>query len=89
MYAPLTMTDDSMESRLTMLRLINGFQGSQAIHTLVQMSIPDLLADGTQTSDDLAAKTGAQPVISCDLAWTHGPIAPSTLMNRQPSTAPW
>ena len=41
-----------METRLTVLRLINDFQVSQAIHTLVEMSIPDLLADGPQTSDD-------------------------------------
>ena len=41
-----------METRLTVLRLINDFQVSQAIHTLVEMSIPDLLADGAQTSDD-------------------------------------
>lgn len=41
-----------------LLGLINGFQVSQAIHVAVALGIPDLLAEGRRSSDELAALTG-------------------------------
>jgi hypothetical protein len=86
MYAPLTMTDDSMESRFTMLRLINGFQGSQAIHTLVQMSIPDLLADGTLLrSDHRQSPVGWAALIGRPAMWGNwGPAQRQHSLGRGP-----
>jgi hypothetical protein len=41
------------------MRLVNGYQVSQAIHVAVTLGIPDLLADGARTSDELAEEAGA------------------------------
>jgi hypothetical protein len=41
------------------MRLIGGFQVSQAIHAAVDLGIPDLLADDERTADELATSTGA------------------------------
>jgi hypothetical protein len=42
-------------------RIVNGYQISQAIHAVTALGIPDLIGDGTRTSDDLAAATGSDP----------------------------
>jgi O-methyltransferase domain/Dimerisation domain len=55
------MTEASHASDL--MRLVNGFQISQAIHAAAVLGIADLLADGPQASDDLAAKTKTQPAV--------------------------
>ena len=38
-------------------RLINGYQVSQAIHVATVLDIPELLAEGPRTPDELAAAT--------------------------------
>ena len=42
-------------------RLVDGFRVTQAIHAAVDLGIPDLLADGERTADDLAQASGADP----------------------------
>jgi hypothetical protein len=42
-------------------RLVSGFHVTQAIHAAVELGVPDLLADGERTSDDLAQASGADP----------------------------
>lgn len=49
-------TDDGHAHQL--LRLINGFQVSQAIHVVVALGIPDLLAETRRSSSELAALAG-------------------------------
>jgi hypothetical protein len=44
-----------------LLRLVNGYQVSQAIHVAAKLGIADLLADGPRGSDDLAAATDTHP----------------------------
>src|SRR6476620_10000535 len=44
-----------------MMRLINGYQVSQAIHVAAALGIGDLLASGPRSSDDLAATTDSHP----------------------------
>jgi hypothetical protein len=44
-----------------LLRLVNGYQVSQAIHVAAVLGIADLLEDGPRTSDDLAAATETHP----------------------------
>jgi hypothetical protein len=44
---------------VTLRRLVNGYQVTQAIHVAAVLGIADLLADGTRSSDDLAAASGA------------------------------
>lgn len=43
----------------TLMRLVTGFQVSQAIHVAVVLGVADLLREGTRTSDDLAKACGA------------------------------
>lgn len=43
------------------MRLINGYQVSQALHVAAVLGIADLLAAGPRTSDDLARATGTHP----------------------------
>jgi hypothetical protein len=43
----------------TLRRLINGYQVSQAIHAASVLGIPELLAEGPRTTDELAAATGS------------------------------
>jgi hypothetical protein len=40
-------------------RLVDGFRVSQTIHAAVDLGIPDLLADGDRTADELADASGA------------------------------
>ena len=42
------------EAAARLLRLVNGYQVSQAIHVATSLGIADLLADGPRTSDELA-----------------------------------
>jgi hypothetical protein len=44
-----------------LMRLVNGYQVSQAIHVAATLGIADLLKDGPRTSDDLAAATSTHP----------------------------
>src|SRR5690349_1003695 len=44
-----------------LMRLVNGYQVSQAIHVVAALGIADLLRDGPRTSDDLAAAVSAHP----------------------------
>ncbi|MGB8273875.1 MAG: methyltransferase, partial [Alphaproteobacteria bacterium] len=53
------MTEPDHPSQL--MRLVNGFQVSQAIHVAATLGIADLLANGPRASDDLAAKTKTDP----------------------------
>jgi predicted O-methyltransferase YrrM len=43
------------------LGLIGGYQVSQAIYAAAQLKLPDLIAAGVDTSEDLAARAGAVP----------------------------
>jgi hypothetical protein len=47
------------EATATLMRLVNGYQVSQAIHVAATLGIADLLAAGARTSDDLAEEAGA------------------------------
>src|SRR3954470_5959678 len=40
---------------------VNGYQVSQALHVAAVLGVADLLADGSRSSDDLAATCGAHP----------------------------
>ena len=44
-----------------LMRLVNGYQVSQAIHVVATLGIADLLTDGPRTSDDLAAVAEVHP----------------------------
>jgi hypothetical protein len=50
---------DPREAAATLMRLVNGYQVSQAIHVAATLGIADLLAGGARTSDDLAEEAGA------------------------------
>jgi hypothetical protein len=52
---------NARENTATLLRLVNGYYVSQAIHVAASLGIADLLADGTRTSDDLAHEADADP----------------------------
>ena len=53
----MTVRNPSVE----LMRLVNGYQVSQAIHVVATLGIADLLMEGPRTSDDLAAAAGAHP----------------------------
>src|SRR3954451_13080982 len=53
---PFAIWSDVMDD---LLPLINGYQVTQAIHVAVTLGVPDRLADGALTADDLAAATDA------------------------------
>ena len=44
-----------------LVRLVDGFRVTRTIHACVDLGIPDLLADGERTADDLAEASGADP----------------------------
>ena len=44
-----------------LVRLVDGFRVTQTIHAGVELGVPDLLADGDRTADDLAETCGADP----------------------------
>src|SRR4051812_36695236 len=49
------------DARVDLLRLINGFQASQAIHVAATLRLADILRRGPMCSADLASMTGAHP----------------------------
>jgi hypothetical protein len=51
--------EDYTAARSELCRLLNGYQVSQALHVLATFGIPDRLADGPRSSEDLAAIVGA------------------------------
>jgi len=53
----LSAAEDNPQTALR--RLVSGYQVSQALHVAATLRIADLLADRPQTSDELAAATGA------------------------------
>ena len=53
--------DTGIPQRPTLMRLINGYQVTQAIHVAAKLGIADLLADGPRGSEDLAVATGSHP----------------------------
>jgi hypothetical protein len=58
MTAPdVSTTDETPAAALR--RLLNGYQISQAVHVAAVLGIPELLADGARTPDELAPAAGA------------------------------
>jgi len=57
------MTADRADPNLrgSLLGLVMAFTASQVIHVGTRLGIPDLLADGPKSSDELAKATGAEP----------------------------
>jgi len=53
------MPDETPAAAL--MRLVNGYQVSQAIAVAAELGLADLLADGPRTADELAASAGAHP----------------------------
>jgi hypothetical protein len=51
----------SEAARADLLRLINGFEASQAIHVAASLGLADLIGAGTTASADLAAATTTDP----------------------------
>lgn len=52
------MTAETISPRSALLTLINGYQMSQALHVAAALGIPNLLADGPRSVDELARETG-------------------------------
>ena len=53
----MTATDPSIE----LMRLINAYQVSQALHVAATLGVADQLRDGRKSYDDLARACGAHP----------------------------
>ena len=53
------MDGPDQKPSIALRRLVNGYQVSQAIHVAATLGIADLLRDGPQSSDQLAAATGS------------------------------
>ena len=53
-----TRDDDVSSAYASVMRLVNGYQISQALHVAASLGIADLLASGARTNDELAAATG-------------------------------
>jgi hypothetical protein len=51
----------AQDARANLLRLINGFQASQAIHVAATLGLADLLGRGPRTASELAAQSGTHP----------------------------
>jgi hypothetical protein len=49
------------DPRRALLRLVQGYQLSQAIHVAARLDVADRLADGPRSSDELAAETDTHP----------------------------
>src|SRR4029077_10358110 len=54
-------TMNEANSASDLMRLVNGYQVSQAIHVAATLGIADLLKDGPRCANDLAAATGTHP----------------------------
>jgi hypothetical protein len=44
-----------------LMRMVLGFQASQAIHVTAQLGLADLIKDGTKSADELGPQVGANP----------------------------
>lgn len=55
------MDHDVLRPSLALRRLVNGYQVTQALHVAAVLGIADLLADGPQSSDQVAAATRSHP----------------------------
>jgi O-methyltransferase domain/Dimerisation domain len=55
------MEQSTQKPSVTLKRLTDGYQISQAIHVAATLGIADLLKDGPRDSDDLAAATNTHP----------------------------
>ena len=53
----MTAPDPSIE----LMRLINGYQVSQALHVAATLGVADQLKDGPKSYDDVAQACGAHP----------------------------
>lgn len=53
------MTTDTTSARGTLLKMLNGYQVSQALHVAAALGIPNLLVDGPRSVDELAEASGA------------------------------
>lgn len=63
------MTADKLPPREAILRMINGYQVSQALHAVAMLGIADLLQGGPKGVDELATATGTHaPTLSRLLA---------------------
>lgn len=63
------MTADTLPPREVLLRMINGYQVSQALHVAAMLGIADLLEAGPKSLDELATATGTHaPTLSRLLA---------------------
>jgi hypothetical protein len=57
----MTMDYRDESPSAALLRLVSGYQVSQAIHVAATLGLADLLKDGPRRSDELAAATGTHP----------------------------
>lgn len=57
LHGPITSADASIE----LMRLINGYQVSQALHVAAVLGVADQLKDGPKSGDFLARACGAHP----------------------------
>ena len=55
------MAHEDRDPAVTIRRMVNGYQVSQAIHVAATLGIADLLADTSRTADELATATGTHP----------------------------
>jgi hypothetical protein len=53
------MAGEIADDRAALRRLINGYQVSQALHAIVSLGVPDALAGGPRSLDELASETGS------------------------------
>lgn len=52
---------DTLATATRLLSIVNGSWMTQAVRTAAELGVPDLLADGPRSSDDLAVAIGAHP----------------------------
>ena len=50
---------DAVDLKTQINQLIRGYWTTQAIYVVAELRVPDLLADGPKTPEELADKTGA------------------------------
>lgn len=58
--SPRSLDPSAVELRDRLLELASGFEVSQAIYTVAKLGVPDHLAAGPRTADELAPLVGAQ-----------------------------
>ena len=88
-----------------LLALVNGYQVTQAIHTVVELGIPDLLADGPRSAAELSQKVDVNENAlyrvlralattgvleeAADHRFTLGRLGQLLRSDNKPSVAPW